>query len=103
MSATPDPRRRPAPPPRRFGLLWATRYLLPGVVCLVGLIFFALDPKGNLEGSAALVGAGLSISLFNVLVRFGNQSDHDRNREAAQRRYYDDHGYWPDERRQHGG
>jgi hypothetical protein len=101
MSTAPTPRHTPPPPPprHRFGFLWATRYLLPGIVCLVGIVFFAIDPSDNLEGSAGLVGAGLSIALLNVLFRFGVQSDRDRAREDAARAYYDAHGYWPDERR----
>jgi hypothetical protein len=79
--------------------LIATRYVLPAVVVLVGLVFVAIDPGGNWEGAACLIGAGLSISLLNFLHRVGVDGDRARDREAAQRRYFDQHGHWPDERR----
>lgn len=79
--------------------LVATRYVLPAVVVLVGLVFVAIDPAGNWEGAACLIGAGLSISLLNILHRVGVDGDRDRDRESAQRRYFDQHGHWPDERK----
>lgn len=79
--------------------LVATRYVLPAVVVVIGLVFIAIDPSGNWEGAAALIGAGLSISLLNILHRMGVSGDRDRDREAAQRRYFDAHGHWPDERK----
>jgi hypothetical protein len=79
--------------------LIATRYVLPAVVVLVGLVFVAIDPAGNWEGAACLIGAGLSISLLNFLHRVGVDGDRARDSEAAQRRYFDQHGHWPDEER----
>ena len=79
--------------------LTLTRYVLPAAIVLVGLVFVAIDPAGNWEGAACLIGAGLSVSLLNVLHRIGVDGDDDRDREAAQRRYFDKHGHWPDERR----
>lgn len=78
--------------------LLVTRYVLPAVVVLVGLVFVAIDPAGNWEGAACLIGAGLSISLLNVLHRIGVDGDRARDKEQAQRRYFDAHGHWPDER-----
>jgi hypothetical protein len=77
----------------------AIRYLLPAVIVGVGLVFIAIDPSGNWEGAAALIGAGLSVLLLNILYRMGVSGDRDRDREAAQRRYFDAHGHWPDERK----
>lgn len=76
----------------------AIRYALPAVIVLVGLIFIVIDPSSNWEGAAAVIGAGLSVLLLNILYRMGVSGDKDRDREAAQRRYFDEHGYWPDER-----
>lgn len=90
---TPD--REPTSP-----LLVAVRYVLPIAVVLAGVIFFLLDPDvHNFEGPAALIGAGLSVLLLNVLHRAGVRGDADRDREEDARRYFDAHGHWPDEAR----
>jgi len=79
-------------------LLVTVRYVLPIAVVVAGLIFFLLDPTvSNFEGPAALIGAGLSVLLLNVLHRAGVRGDVDRDREEAARRYFDLHGRWPDE------
>jgi hypothetical protein len=44
-----------------------------------------------------LVGAGLSVLLFNLLFRWGSRGDDDRVTEAAAREYMAEHGHWPDE------
>lgn len=82
-------------------LLVTVRYVLPIAVVVAGLIFFLLDPTvHNFEGPAALIGAGLSVLLLNVLHRAGVRGDVDRDREEAARRYFDANGRWPDEARQ---
>lgn len=73
------------------------RYGLPAVICLVGLVFLVADPGANFEGAMALIGAGLSVLLVNVLFRFGVTSDQDRAQEDAARREFDRTGRWPDE------
>lgn len=52
-----------------------------------------------MEGFALFAGAGLSIALLSVLHRAGVEGNADRDREEAARRYLDEHGHWPDERR----
>jgi hypothetical protein len=37
------------------------------------------------------------VLLFNVLFRMGLADESDRDREKAARRYFDEHGQWPDE------
>jgi len=78
-------------------LAWAVRYALPGAICLVGLGFLIADPGANFEGAMALLGAGLSVLLVNILFRFGVTSDQDRAEEDAARREFDRTGRWPDE------
>ena len=78
-------------------LVWAVRYALPATICLVGLGFLIADPSGNFEGAMALIGAGLSVLLVNVLFRFGVTSDRDRAEEDAARREFDRTGRWPGE------
>jgi hypothetical protein len=81
----------------RTRLVWAVRYALPAAICLVGLVFLVIDPGANYEGAMALLGAGLSVLLVNLLFRFGLTSDRDRASEDAARREFDRTGRWPDE------
>jgi hypothetical protein len=82
----------------RARLVWTVRYALPGAICLVGIGFLIADPSANYEGAMALLGAGLSVLLVNLLFRFGLTSDRDRAEEDAARREFDRTGRWPDER-----
>ena len=77
----------------------AVRYVLPGVLILLGLVSLPLDPNGlGVELFAMLVGAGLSVLLLNALFRFGSKGDEERQAEADARDYYSEHGHWPDEK-----
>jgi hypothetical protein len=77
--------------------LVAVRYGLPAVICLVGFGFLIADPGANFEGAMALIGAGLSVLLVNLLFRFGLSGDRERAREDAARKEFDRTGMWPDE------
>lgn len=83
-----------------MSVLFFIRYVLPVLVVVVAIILFALNPSlDSADGAAALIGAGLSIALLNFLHRMGVSGDRDRDDEAAARRYFDEHGHWPDEQR----
>jgi hypothetical protein len=84
------------PRPRRITALSAVRYGLPTLIVLVGIVFIVAVP-GSWEGAAGLIGAGLSVSLLNVLHRMGVSGDRDRDRESAARAYFDRHGHWPED------
>ena len=84
--------------PSRRALLIAVRYVAPGVVVFAGLVLFALSPSADrAEGAAAIVGAGLSIWLFNALYRFGVRGEAERDAEDAAREYFDRYSRWPDD------
>jgi hypothetical protein len=75
-----------------------TRIWLPAIVVAAGIVAIVLEPNvDGLERAAHVIGAGLAILLLNVLVRIGISGDRDRDVEDAARRYYDEHGRWPDE------
>lgn len=79
-------------------LIFSVRYILPAVICLAGILLFALNPSlDTADGAAAIIGAGLSVYLLNFLYRMGVSGDRDRDEEAEARRYFDEHGHWPDE------
>lgn len=77
------------------------RWVLPALVCAVGIGLVVANgfSDDSLEGGAAIIGAGLSISLMNVLWRVGVSGDRDRDEERAAREFFDRTGRWPDEGR----
>lgn len=82
-----------------MSLISFVRYVLPALICLGGVILFALNPSlDSADGAAAIIGAGLSVYLLNFLHRMGVSGDRDRDDEQAARRYFDKHGHWPDEK-----
>jgi hypothetical protein len=90
----PDRERRQEP----STALFLVRYVMPTVIVLGGILVIILSPTiSGLEGAAGIIGAGLSIALLNVLHRMGVDGDVARDEEAAARRYFDEHGHWPDE------
>lgn len=81
-------------------MLVFVRYVLPAAICLAGVILIALDPGGTgVEGGLAVIGAGLAVALLNFLHRIGVSGEGERDEEEAARRFYDEHGRWPDGRR----
>jgi hypothetical protein len=76
----------------------ALRYGLPAACIVAGfVILFTASGSAKWDGWAMCVGAGLSIMLMNVLFRFGAKGDRERDAEEAARRYFSEHGRWPDE------
>jgi hypothetical protein len=78
--------------------LLLVRWILPAIVCLSGVVAFAVSPSSiNAEGGAGLMGAGLSWMLLGYLFRVGVRGDEEREVEQAAREYLDAHGRWPTE------
>jgi hypothetical protein len=93
MADTPGP----APPRPPLGTL-AVRYGIGAVMVLAGIVLIVINPGGfGVEGFAMAVGGGLSVLLINFLFRLGVSGDREREREEEARRYFDEHGVWPDE------
>lgn len=79
--------------------LSAIRYGLPAVLLVAGMVLLILDPEGKgLAAWSMFTGGGLAVLLLNVLHRMGVDGDRDRDREERARRYFDEHGHWPDQR-----
>ena len=74
----------------RYGI---ARPLIPGQVCWWPT---AAARGAGWEGWALFTGAGVAVLLLNLLFRMGVEGDRDREREEAARRYFDEHGRWPD-------
>lgn len=74
------------------------RYVLPGALTLAGLIVIVIHPRGTaLHGGMGIIGAGLAAFLFAFLAKVSMRGDTFRDREEEARRFFDAHGYWPDE------
>lgn len=77
----------------------AVRYGIPIAFLVAGMLALALAPDSQkLEGWALFTGAGMAILLLNVLHRIGVSGDSARDAEENARRYFEEHGRWPDER-----
>jgi hypothetical protein len=74
----------------------AVRYGIPLVLLIAGVVVAATSGSG-LAAGAMFVSAATAVLLLNVLHRIGVEGDRDRDREEAARRFFDEHGRWPDE------
>jgi hypothetical protein len=63
-----------------------------------GLVLLILNPGGyGVDGFALAAGGGGAVLMLNFLFRLGVSGDLEREQEEAARRYFDEHGRWPDE------
>ena len=81
---------RPTPLVLRF-----TRYALPALVVLAGIVAMCFGTATSLIGGAGLIGAGLASWLVSWLYRVGVEGDRARDAEERARRYFERHGRWP--------
>lgn len=82
----------------RFAGLFAVRYGIGGIMIVAGLVaLVAVGGDLGAYGFASALGAGLSVMLLNLLYRMSVSSDRDREREEEARRYFGEHGVWPDD------
>ncbi|MBW3535401.1 MAG: hypothetical protein KY453_09335 [Gemmatimonadetes bacterium] len=89
-----------SPRPRWRDPLFLVRWVLPALVVLAGLVVLVVRRDAiGVEAFALLTGAGLSIWLLNFLYRLSVSGVRDRDEEDRARRYFDEHGHWPDEER----
>jgi hypothetical protein len=80
-------------------ILNSVRYGLPALIFLAGVIVFgaASDRDTGVIVGSMFMGAGIAVFLLNFFFRMGVEGDKDRDAEDARRRYFDEHGRWPDE------
>jgi hypothetical protein len=76
----------------------AVRYGIPAVLFLAGIVISATGGSVGLAGGAMFISAATAVLLLNVLHRIGVEGDKARDHEEEARRYFDEHGHWPDER-----
>jgi hypothetical protein len=70
------------------------RYGIPLALLVAGVV--VAGTSGSVAAGALFVSAATAVLLLNVLYRIGVQGDRERDREEEARRYFDEHGRWPD-------
>jgi hypothetical protein len=91
---------RGEPEERHKRLLFVTRYVVPGVIALAGVVVMIVvsDRQVAFEIGAMFIGAAIAVFLLNFFFRMGASGDRERDREEDARRYFDKHGHWPGEK-----
>ena len=74
----------------------AIRYGIPLVLLIAGTIVAGTAGGVGLAAGALFFSAGSAVLLLNVLYRIGVEGDKERDKEEEARRYFDEHGHWPD-------
>jgi len=78
--------------------MWALRYGLPAALVVAGLvILLTVEGSTRWDGFAMCLGSALSLLFFTTVFRMGAVGDLERDDEEAARRFYAEHGRWPDE------
>ncbi len=78
-------------------ILNAVRYGLPLALLLAGMVVWATSGRIGVAVGAMFISSATAVLLLNLLYRIGVEGDKERDREEAARRYFDEHGRWPDE------
>lgn len=75
------------------------RYGLPILLVLVGIIIALARgfDRAGIETAAALWGAAPALWMANWFYRISVDGDRERDDEADARRFFAEHGHWPDE------
>jgi hypothetical protein len=77
--------------------LQIVRYGIPLVLFLAGVVVAGTSGRIGLAAGAMFISAATAVLLLNVIYRIGVEGDKDRSREEDARRFFDEHGRWPDE------
>jgi len=75
----------------------AVRYGIPAALLIAGMVISATGGNVGVAAGAMFISAATAVLLLNVLFRIGVEGDKDRDREEEARRFFDEHGHWPDE------
>ena len=75
----------------------AVRYGIPLVLFVAGSVIAMTSGRLGVAAGAMFVSAATAVLLLNVLYRIGVEGDKERDREEAARRFFDEHGRWPNE------
>jgi hypothetical protein len=73
------------------------RYGIPLALFLAGMIIAGTSGRIGMAAGAMFISAATAVLLLNVIYRIGVEGDKTRTREEDARRFFDEHGRWPDE------
>jgi hypothetical protein len=73
------------------------RYGIPLLLFVAGMIIAGTSGRIGLAAGAMFISAATAVLLLNLIYRIGVEGDKTRDREEAARRFFDEHGRWPDE------
>jgi hypothetical protein len=73
------------------------RYGIPLVLFIAGMVIAGTSGRIGLPAGAMFISAATAVLLLNVIYRIGVEGDKARDREEDARRFFDEHGRWPDE------
>lgn len=81
-------------------MVWV-RWALPAAIFVTGIVVIVVNDGSSqsVVGGFMFMGAALAVLLINVLWRIGVEGEVSREREDEARRYFDEHGRWPDQGR----
>ena len=77
--------------------LHLVRYGIPLVLFITGMVIAGTSGRIGLAAGAMFISAATAVLLLNVIYRIGVEGDKARDREEDARRFFDEHGRWPDE------
>ena len=80
-------------------MLTFTRVLLPLGIAVAGVVAIVLGHGRTALAAAGVVllGTAVIVWMINWLFRMSIESNRDRVQEEEARRYFDEHGRWPDD------
>jgi len=80
-------------------MLTFTRVLLPLGIAVAGVVAIVLGHGRTALAAAGVVllGTAVIVWMINWLFRMSIESNRDREQEEEARRYFDEHGRWPDD------
>jgi ABC-type transport system involved in cytochrome bd biosynthesis fused ATPase/permease subunit len=80
-------------------MLTFTRVWLPIGIAVVGIVAIVVGHARTATAGAGVVllGTALIVWMINWLFRMSIESNKEREQEEEARRFFDEHGRWPDE------
>jgi hypothetical protein len=82
---------------RRTRAVGLVRVGLPVAIGGAGAVLTVLGDEAARGAGVLLMGVAVLVIVANALIRLALQSESERDLEERRRRFFDEHGHWPDE------